>query len=75
MEAIGVAVISALGVVGAAWFQFRKLRNENRNQHAEGYTLLQSIDQKTERIETKVDTHLGWHAGRGDVPIPEVGTD
>lgn len=75
MEAIAVALISAVGVVAAAWIPLRRLRRENRDQHAAGYSLLQSIDTKTDRIETKLDNHLGWHAGRGDGPVPEVGND
>ena len=75
MEAVAVAVITACGVVGAAWVQFRRLRTENREQHAEGRVLLTTLVKGQDRIETKIDTHLGWHAGHGDVPSPDVGID
>lgn len=66
MEAVAVALIGFAGVVLAAWLPLRKLRKENTQQHAASYGLIQSIDKRTERIESKFDGHIGWHKGRGD---------
>ena len=66
MEAVVVALIGFAGVIIAAWLPLRKLRKENSQQHAASYTVIQAIDERTERIETKVDKHLGWHKGQGD---------
>jgi hypothetical protein len=57
MEAITVAVITAVGGVLAALVQ--ALRKENREDHA-------TVAGALNRIENKVDTHIRDHA-TGDV--------
>jgi hypothetical protein len=57
MEAITVAVITAVGGVLAALVQ--ALRKENREDHA-------TVSDALTRIENKVDTHIRDHA-TGDV--------
>jgi hypothetical protein len=57
MEAITVAVITAVGGVLAALVQ--ALRKENREDHA-------VVADSLNRIENKVDTHIRDHA-TGDV--------
>ena len=66
MVEVIVALIAAGGVALAAYIPSRRLRRENTEQHAASYSLLQAIDERTERTETKLDQHLGWHDGRGD---------
>lgn len=46
------------------------LRDENNKQHIDTanslkliYDSIRAVDQKADRIETKVDTHVGEHAG------------
>jgi hypothetical protein len=56
-EAIIVAVVVAVGGVLAAMVQL--FRRENNADHA-------LVSQALNRIETKVDTHIGDHA-RGDL--------
>jgi hypothetical protein len=70
-EAVAVAVITgAFGVVGV---MVRNLSRSNKSEHAENGTKLDVLieGQKHllkghERIESKVDGHIGDHA-RGDV--------
>lgn len=57
MEAVTVAVITAVGGVIAALIQ--SLRKENRDDHA-------VVADALTRIENKVDTHIRDHA-TGDV--------
>jgi CHASE1-domain containing sensor protein len=48
---VAVALITA-GI--PAWFGFRK-------QHAASFGLLQRLDERTERIDQRIDDHLIWH--------------
>jgi hypothetical protein len=55
---VAVALITA-GI--PAWFGFRRLRTENSEQHAASFGLLQRLDERTERIDQRIDDHLIWH--------------
>lgn len=57
MEAIVVAAIGGLVAVLVEW-----MRRQNQKQHAKGYSLLESIDQRTMRIDDKTDRHGEWIA-------------
>lgn len=57
-----VTVVVALITAGIpAWLGFKKLRHENTAQHAQSYGLLQRLDERTERIDQRIDDHLIWH--------------
>lgn len=74
---IVVALITSGGlllvaIVGAL-VQLVKFRKENSEQHGATYSLIQSIDQRTMVIDSKVDRHGEWmaahdqlHASYGD---------
>jgi ABC-type phosphate/phosphonate transport system ATPase subunit len=64
MEGVAVAVIGAVGVVLSALIQ--SLRKENRRDHGVVATKLDQLVQGHERIENKIDGHIGDHA-RGEV--------
>lgn len=58
-----VAVLVALITAGLpAWLGFRKLRAENSSQHAASYSLLERLDERTEKIADTLTDHLSWHA-------------
>lgn len=38
------------------------VRRQNKAQHAKGYTLLESIDRRTQSIDEKTDRHGEWIA-------------
>ena len=59
-----MAVIGAVGVVLSALIQ--SLRKENRRDHGVVATKLDQLVQGHERIENKIDGHIGDHA-RGEV--------
>lgn len=58
-----VAVLVALITAGLpAWLGFKKLRAENSSQHAASYSLLERLDERTEKIADTLTDHLSWHA-------------
>ena len=57
-----VTVLVALITAGIpAWLGFKRLRSENSEQHAASFGLLQRLDERTERIDQRIDDHLIWH--------------
>ena len=57
-----VPVVVALITAGIpAWLGFKRLRSENTAQHTQSYGLLQRLDERTERIDQRIDDHLIWH--------------
>lgn len=77
---IWVAVISAIGVVGAAvvggpvMYIVHRLRRENTEQHAQSLTVITDIAEKVGRVDEKVDRvsdlindHTEWHRKNDDV--------
>jgi hypothetical protein len=55
MTALVVALISGSFALLGTWLEVS--RRQNKNDHERGYSLLQSIDQRTQKIDTKVDKH------------------
>lgn len=50
-----------------------RMRKENGAAHDTNFSVLKSIDKRTEQIDRKLDStaeklasHEGWHKGRGD---------
>jgi predicted kinase len=50
-----------------------RVRKENGTAHDANFSILKSIDKRTEAIDTKLDRtterlaeHEGWHRGKGD---------
>ena len=54
-------IIEAL-IGGAVAIAIEVLRRQNKAQHAKGYSLLESIDQRTQSIDAKTDRHGEWIA-------------
>lgn len=68
MTEIIVPIVVAFIMAGIpAIVGFRRLRKENTEQHAQSYSLLESLDKSVNRVETKVDSHLGWHESQKPV--------
>lgn len=70
LEVAIVPIIVALITVTPMLFASRKGRKENAEQHAQVSTgiqyvvaRIQSLDSKIDRVETKIDRHLGEHEG------------
>jgi len=59
---LAVAVIG--GPLVVVLQQFRK---ENREDHAVVKDLLDRIDGKVDKVDSKVDSHIQWHLGRKKV--------
>ena len=67
LEWVSLVIVPLLVAVVARTGQLRK---ENNEQHADTanslkliYDSIRAVDAKADRIETKVDTHLGEHTG------------
>lgn len=58
-----VPIIVAV-ITGPVVVILNRLRKENSDQHAHNTILLRHIGQKVDRIGTKLDGHIGWHAGK-----------
>lgn len=64
MDPLGAAVAVVVALITAgipAWLGFKRLRSENTAQHTQSYGLLQRLDERTERIDQRIDDHLIWH--------------
>jgi len=64
MDPLGAAVAVVVALITAgipAWIGLKRLRSENTAQHAQSYGLLQRLDERTERIDQRIDDHLIWH--------------
>jgi hypothetical protein len=59
-EEVLLGMLSVLGGVLAIGLEL--LRRQNKAQHAKGYTLLESIDKRTQSIDEKTDRHGEWIA-------------
>lgn len=49
------------------WFLTRFDRR-NTQQHAENKEVLERIEQKVERVDTRLDEHINWHLDREPKP-------
>lgn len=70
LEVAIVPIVVALIAVTPMLFANQKGRKENARQHAQTNigiqyiaAQIQSLDAKVDRVETKIDRHLGEHAG------------
>lgn len=62
MAEIIVPILVALITAGIpAVVAIRHLTKKNTEEHNKSYTILESLDKAVDRVETKVDHHLGWH--------------
>lgn len=57
----GVAVTAILGAVATILVSIT--RRENSEQHAASVDALNIVASEVRGVGTKIDTHLGWHAG------------
>jgi hypothetical protein len=56
---LGAATITGLFTVAVAMV---KGKNQLRDDHAQVQKTLERIDQRSERMEDRLDGHLQWHA-------------
>lgn len=70
LEGAIVPIIVALIAAAPAFLSVKKFRKENNSQHTETaqsfqavLNNLRSLDHKIDRVETKIDRHLGEHDG------------
>ena len=71
LEVAVVPIVVALIAVSPALISMRKFRRENNSQHTETAQSFQAVlssirnlDNKVDRVETKIDRHLGEHDGQ-----------
>lgn len=71
LETAIVPIIVALIAVSPALISMRKFRKENNSQHGETaqsfqavLSSIQSLHSNVDRVETKIDRHLGEHDGQ-----------
>ena len=65
IEVLGAAIIA-----GPSMWYLRRFDRRNTDQHAENFTVLSSIKTGVERIETRLDGHLEWHAETPAIAAP-----
>ncbi|CAB4135974.1 hypothetical protein UFOVP1549_8 [uncultured Caudovirales phage] len=65
LSSVWVPIIVAV-IMGPVVVVLQKLRKENTDQHAQGQVLLRIIGTKVDKIGSKLDNHIGWHAGQKD---------
>ena len=58
-----IPVVVALITAGPSWLSIQRFRSENRDQHADNYTLLQSIDSRLQTVSTDVGDLKTWKTG------------
>lgn len=63
-------VVAVIGFMGSAIIEAKRMRKENDTQHKMVQLSLKSVltsvkhlDRKLDRVETKIDRHLGEHDG------------
>ena len=56
---LGAATITGIASIFVALL---RTRGELRNDHAQVQQTLDRIDNRTERLEDRIDDHLQWHA-------------
>jgi len=74
METIIVPVIVALITAGIpASIAIMRMKRKNSEEHGKSFSLLtkldktvEHIDTKLDRVDVKVEKHLGWHQGQAD---------
>ena len=74
VTAIGAVATAAVG--GTFTVIAHKIRQENTATHESNRRVLDSIDRRTEAMDTKLDrhgeeiaAHAAWHRGRGDADV------
>ena len=74
VTAIGAVATAAVG--GTFTVLAYRVRQENTVTHESNRRVLDSIDRRTEAMDTKLDrhgeeiaAHAAWHRGRGDVDV------
>lgn len=62
MEWLVPIVVAIIG--GPLVVILQRLRKENKEDHAVVKNLLDKIDVKVDRVDSKVDQHIQWHLGK-----------
>ena len=65
MPEVWVPIVVAL-ITGPMVVVLSKLRKENAEQHADGRSLMYMVAEKVDKVDTKLDGHIGWHKGKED---------
>jgi len=58
-----LAVLAPGGVITAL---IERTRRENNRDHAKNADLLHRIDGKVDKIDSRLDSHIDWHAHNDD---------
>lgn len=61
--AIILAVLAPGGVITVL---IERTRRENNRDHAKNSDLLRRIDGKVDKIDSRLDSHIDWHAHNDD---------
>jgi hypothetical protein len=61
--AIILAVLAPGGVITVL---IERTRRENNRDHARNSDLLHRIDGKVDKIDSRLDSHIDWHAHKDD---------
>jgi len=61
-----VIILAVLAPGGVITVLIERTRRENNRDHASNAFLLRKIDHKVDRIDERLDDHIGWHAHHDD---------
>lgn len=61
MEAVWVPVVVAL-IGGPIMWYLQRFDRRNTEQHGENQQVLTRIENKVERLDTRLDSHIEWHS-------------
>ena len=62
MPAWATVLIAFLAPGGVLVALIERMRKENNRDHNRNSDLLRGIDTKVDRIDTRLDGHIDWHA-------------
>jgi len=66
MPAWATVLIAFLAPGGVLVALIERMRKENNRDHNRNSDLLRGIDTKVDRIDTRLDGHIDWHAHKED---------
>ena len=63
MDWMGILAL-VVGPGGLIIALIERTRRENNRDHARNSQILHSIDQKVDKIDSRIDKHIEWHLDR-----------
>jgi len=61
-----VVILAVLAPGGVITALIERTRRENNRDHAKNADLLHRIDGKVDKIDSRLDSHIDWHAHNDD---------